>query len=111
MAKIQHEHALRPKYKVQRIIMLDPPGGPIQEVGTPMLSTDPKDIDAPFVLMPRKDPAAYLAMVTYIANCEPKLANELRTWLRLIAHSPRATGTQGQRNESFQMSRILEPGS
>ena len=86
------EPRLRPKYAVQR-----------QDenralVGPRMLSTDPDDIDSPFVLMPRKDPAAFEAMRLYIQLCEPLLATEIRTWLRKIADSATVYGTQGERN-------------
>jgi len=39
-----------------------------------MLATDSEDVDSPFVLMPRKDPAAYAALIYYAQCCEPRLA-------------------------------------
>lgn len=83
---------LRPKYMVAKI------GVDGKIFGPGMKATDPDDIDAPFVLMPRKDPAALAALCTYIDLCEPQLANELRPWLRSIARAKPVYGTQGERN-------------
>lgn len=94
------ELKLRPKYTVQRVNELDSPGGPLKKVGKLMLSTDPADVDSPFVLMPRKDPAAFAAMGTYMDLCEPQLANEIRAWLRKVAAAEPIFGTQGKRNFS-----------
>lgn len=103
-----YEKILRPKYRVQRIVELNPPQGTIQDVGLPVLSTNPDDIDSPFVLMPRKDPAAFMAMITYMNSCEPRLANEISTWLKKIAAAPAKVGTQGQRNTSSQLMMLVE---
>lgn len=87
------EKKLRPKYMVKKILDLD-----AMETGTPIASTDPEDIDSPFVLMPRKDPAAYAAMIYYAQCCEPKLAAEIAVWLGKIAAAEPKFGTQGSRN-------------
>lgn len=83
---------LRPKYMVYKIF----PPNTVSKVG--MSSTDPDDVDSPFVLMPRKDPAAFVAMITYARHCESDLANEIKAWLRKIVEAPPAFGTQGGRN-------------
>ena len=89
------QQKLRPKYHVQRC-------GPNGElVGGRMDSTDPNNPDSPFVLMPRKDPAAFMAMLAYAMYCEPELAAEIRDWLRLIAEQPTSCGTQGERNGRY----------
>lgn len=89
---------LRPKYTVQRVRERDSPGGPLEKVGLSMFATDPDDINSPFVLMPRKDPAAFAAMGTYMELCEPQLSDEIRAWLRKIAEAEPIFGTQGKRN-------------
>ena len=78
---------LRPKYLVTKVGEEDT-----------MKSTDPNDIDSPFVLMPRKDPAAFSALIYYAQCCEPKLGAEIAQWLSDIAKAPPAFGTQGFRN-------------
>ena len=88
------ELRLRPKY---RVIREDEEG---RTIGKIMKSTDPDDVDSPFVLMPRKDPAAYDAMRIYAQLCEPQLANEIRAWLRNIAQAEPVYGTQGIRNRT-----------
>lgn len=85
---------LRPKYMVARI---DADG---KAFGPGMKATDPGDINSPFVLMPRKDPAAFAAMTAYMQFCEPQLANEIRAWLRTIAQAEPVYGTQGARNRT-----------
>lgn len=91
---------LRPKYMVLRI---DESGKPVPGAES-MPSTDPTDIDSPFVLLPRKDPAAFVAMVAYARHCEPDLANEIKAWLRTIAGAEPIFGTQGERN--FKVNRL-----
>lgn len=98
---------LRPKYTVQRVSEIDSPGGPLEDVGLAMVSTDPDDIDSPFVLMPRKDPVAYEAMRLYMQLCEPQLASEIRAWLRKIAAAEPVYGTQGKRNRMTIRLRML----
>jgi len=88
---------LRPKYQVQRIV------GDLQEKvynleGPKMLSTDSDDVNSPFVLMPRKDPAAFYALLNYSKVCEPDLALEIREWVEKIIEAPPILGTQGVRN-------------
>jgi len=61
---------LRPKYVVFRV----GPDGTTFDRAEVMNSTDPGNADSPFVLMPRKDPAAFAAMVAYAHRCEPDLA-------------------------------------
>lgn len=85
---------LRPKYDVQRV----GPDGDL--IGPRMNATDPENPDSPFVLMPRKDPAAFTAVMTYARHCEPDLAAEIRDWLRKVANAPPEYGTQGTRNLS-----------
>lgn len=95
-------HRLRPKYMVTRMDDSGIMSGPS------MPSTDPEDINSPFVLMPRKDPAAFEAMRAYMSLCEPQLANEIRAWLRKIAAAEPVYGTQGKRNRAFIRSRMLQ---
>lgn len=83
------EKKLRPKYTVYRMGLEEAKG---------MRSTDPASVDSPFTLMPRKDPAAFAAMVTYARVCEPDLAAEIKAWLQKIAGAPPVFGTQGERN-------------
>lgn len=89
---------LRPKYMVYRSELVD--GEMVPDGSGGMISTDPTSVDAPFVLMPRKDPAAFAAMMTYMNACEPELQAEIRDWLRLIAEAEPKFGTQGKRNYS-----------
>jgi len=84
---------LRPKYCVMKV---DKEGKPVGTVH--LLSTNPENPNSPFVLMPRKDPAAFAAMITYARMCEPGLANEIAAWLRKIVEVPIVFGTQGERN-------------
>ena len=95
------ENRLRPKYTVTRIT-------PAGEESKSVQSTDPEDVDSPFVLMPRKDPAAFAALTMYAKLCEPRLANELRYWLRKIAVADSKLGTQGARNASANKIRLLD---
>lgn len=88
------KYKLRPKYIVVKI------GVDGKMSGSKMKSTDSEDVDSPFVLMPRKDPAAYEAMRAYMVFCEPQLANEIRAWLRKIAQAEPVYGTQGSRNRT-----------
>lgn len=78
---------LRPKYTVLKI-------GSTKAVA----SADPDDPNSPFVLMPRKDPAAFMAMIAYAQCCEPELARDIKDWLESIAREPVVYGTQGERN-------------
>jgi hypothetical protein len=91
----KQEKLLRPKYLVSKI--LSPTTGGL-DVALPMQSTDPNNVDSPFVLMPRKDPAAFAALVYYAQVCEPQLAQEIAEWLDKIAHAEPVFGTQGMRN-------------
>lgn len=86
------ENRLRPKYAVQKAL----PNGAL--VGARMRATDPDDIDSPFVLMPRKDPAAFRALICYALYCEPDLRAEVANWLLKIAEAEPVYGTQGARN-------------
>lgn len=85
------EKKLRPKYRVYKVVV-----DRVSAVG--MDSTDPDDIDSPFVLMPRKDPAAFRALICYAAYCEPDLRAEIAEWLNKIAEAEPVFGTQGARN-------------
>lgn len=93
---------LRPKYIVQRI------GDDGEVIGPVMRSTDPHDIDSPFVLMPRKDPAAYYALLNYAQVCETDLGNEIHAWLRRVVEAPAEYGTQGGRNRVAMKLRQME---
>lgn len=89
------EKRLRPKYFVTRF-----EGEPADAtvVGKRMLASDPEDVDSPFVLLPRKDPAAYFALLNYAQACETDLGAEIRLWLDRIVEAPPVFGTQGDRN-------------
>lgn len=93
---------LRPKYVVFRID--EEKGEDLKHsampsvVSPPMLSTDPDNIDSPFVLMPRKDPAAFYALLNYAQVCELDLAAEIRVWLDKVVEALPVYGTQGNRN-------------
>ncbi len=89
---------LRPKYVVQRVVGSDP-ATVYGTTGNRMLSTDPNDPDSPFVLMPHKDPAAFMAMLSYCRHCENDLAAEIRVWLTKIADAGPKYGSQGARNQ------------
>ena len=93
---------LRPKYLVTRM-KID--GSP--DTSAVMKSTDPGDVNSPFVLMPRKDPAAFLAMLTYAQYCEQGLANEIRGWLNLIAEAVPVYGSQGKKNFTHMWRNII----
>jgi len=95
---------LRPKYRVQKA---DASG---QLTGPPMRSTDPEDINSPFVLMPRKDPAALIALIRYCRYCEPGLANEIRVWLTKIVEAEPRFGTQGLKNFIYSRTQIVKLG-
>jgi len=101
----EHAKKLRPKYIVTK---LDPTNPHNTICGTSMVSTDPDDVDSPFVLMPRKDPAAFAAMLAYAQCCEPNLALEIDKWLEKIAQAEPSFGTQGIRN--FQATRMAAIG-
>lgn len=64
-------------------------------------SVDTKNVDSPFVLMPRKDPAAMLALECYADSCEPELRREIKHWIQRIKRAPKILGTQGRRNKRF----------
>jgi hypothetical protein len=106
------EKKLRPKYVVRRIT--DEDARSMKEMPLPaglMLSTDPEDIDSPFVLMPRKDPAAFRAMLTYVRCCEAELSSEILVWLRKIAASEPRYGSQGKRNQTAIMNMVISQAS
>ena len=88
------EKKLRPKYMVHKC----KPDGTMLNITEGMKSTDPDDVDSPFVLMPRKDPAAYYALLNYAQACEPDLAVEIHEWLEKVVRAPAKHGTQGERN-------------
>ena len=97
---------LRPKYLLYRIVEDEggrPPMDAIELSGytihnVPFPSTDPEDTSSPFVLMPKKDPAAFRALICYANFCETKLKDEIGRFLNLIAESEPELGTQGARN-------------
>lgn len=91
---------LRPKYVVIRINeeATQEGDGRVFFKGPHIQSTNPSDVNSPFVLMPRKDPAAFAALMVYAQLCEPQLSNEIRAWLRKIARAEPKFGTQGARN-------------
>ncbi|MDD5704189.1 MAG: hypothetical protein PHU23_19315 [Dehalococcoidales bacterium] len=85
------EPRLYPKYTVQKV-----DNGVYK--ADELLATDKNSVNSPFVLMPRKDPAAFAALVYYSTICEPRLGNEIRNWLRNVVQAPVAYGSQGNRN-------------
>ena len=90
---------LRPKYIVKKIADADAIN--IDQMPLPadvMLATNPNDVDSPFVLLPRKDPSAFAALVTYSQVCEPQLAQEIAEWLEKVADAEPRFGSQGARN-------------
>ena len=93
---------LRPKYMVFRIdeeqVEKRDYGAmpPVTSAG--MRATDPDDVDSPFVLLPRKDPAAFYALLSYAQVCEDSLAREIHVWLDKIAEASPLYGSQGERN-------------
>lgn len=93
---------LRPKYLVFKI----GPDGETEEQG--MASTDPGNVDSPFVLMPRKDPAAFIATVVYARYCEKDLAAEIKEWLTKVVASPTMLGSQGERNRVHSQSTLIK---
>ena len=66
---------------------------------------DIRDVDAPFVLKPWKDPAALRALEAYRDHCYEELARELDLWISAIAAGPRLRGDVGARNEQAAASR------
>jgi hypothetical protein len=66
---------------------------------------DIRDVDAPFVLKPWKDPAALQALRTYRDHCYEELARELDQWIVAIAAGPTIRGGVGSRNEMAILSR------
>jgi len=60
---------------------------------------DIRDVDAPFVLKPWKDPAALRALEAYRDHCYEELARELDQWIAAIAAGPKLRGDVGGRNE------------
>lgn len=101
---------LRPKYQVQHIVG-ETPKVVYGMVGPVMLATDPSSPDSPFVLMPRKDPSAFAAMLTYANCCEPQLAGEIRAWLRSIVEEHPLYGSQGERNWRYLKELMISPGT
>lgn len=93
---------LRPKYMVYKI----EPDGKLEAHG--MESTDPDNVDSPFVLMPRKDPAAFAALITYARYCEKDLAKEIKEYLQKVAEAPTVYGTQGERNRQHSRLRLIK---
>ena len=92
---------LRPKYKVVKITEADKP------VSQTMMSTDPENINSPFVIFQRKDPAAFHAMLLYSTLCEVGLGMEIRAFCEKIAKADPVYGTQGVRNwRMMQMTNI-----
>jgi len=66
---------------------------------------DIRDVDAPFVLKPWKDPAALHALRTYRDHCYEELARELGEWIRAVETGPQIRGGVGARNEHVLASR------
>jgi len=95
---------LRPKYMVTKIGVVG------TELSPTMKATDPDDVDSPFVLMPRKDPAAFAAMIQYARYCESGLAAEIGQWLKKIASEPPRYGTQGARNSVYLRTKAVHLG-
>ena len=101
------EQRLKPRYIVYKILKGD--NIPVRLTEGVSLATDPNDPNSPFVLKPRKDPAAFVAMLAYASVCEPSLGNEIRIWLTEIAKSSPDYGDQGFRNRvAMQLRQIQE---
>ena len=66
---------------------------------------DIRDVDAPFVLKPWKDPAALQALRAYRDHCYEELARELGEWIDAIEGGPHIRGGVGSRNEQAMASR------
>jgi hypothetical protein len=66
---------------------------------------DIRDVDAPFVLKPWKDPAALQALRAYRDHCYEELARELGEWIDVIEGGPHLRGGVGSRNEHAMASR------
>ena len=60
---------------------------------------DIRDVDAPFVLKPWKDPAALQALRAYRDYCYEELAQDLNQWIEAIEAGPQIRGGVGSRNE------------
>jgi hypothetical protein len=71
---------------------------------------DIRDVDAPFVLKPWKDPAALQALRAYRDHCYEELARELGEWISAIEVGPQIRGGVGARNERAVASRP-KPGA
>lgn len=91
--RLMNTNKLRPKYLVSKMNI-----DGSADYSTTMKATDPDNPDSPFVLLPRKDPAAIPAMITYARYCEPELAKEIKDWLRKVVIEEASFGTQGERN-------------
>jgi len=70
---------------------------------------DVRDLDAPFVLKPWKDPSALAALRAYRDACYPELAAELTAWIDQIAGGTQALGGVGRRNAEYQSARAKVP--
>ena len=92
---------LRPKYCVARLREDGGEPDPLPD------STNPLNQEAPFVLIPGKDPAAFHAMLAYAEWCEPDLADEIYEWLESILEAMPQLGTQGRRNLAAELKRAL----
>jgi len=66
---------------------------------------DVKDLEAPFVLKPWKDPSALVALRAYRDACYPELAAELSRWIDEISAGSSAFGGVGRRNAEYQSAR------
>src|SRR5262249_4497164 len=66
---------------------------------------DIRDVGAPFVLQPWKDPAALHAPRAYRDHCYDELARELGAWIEAIEGGPHIRGGVGSRNEHAVASR------
>lgn len=96
-------HAKYSVYKLQRTRGLSTKEG--RKSTLIGISVDVDNAESPFVLFPRKDPAALVALKCYALNCEPALALDIRQWIALIRKADEALGkqfgTQGKRNAPF----------
>ena len=109
---------LRPKYILYRVIEDTEGEVPTDAIRlgdylvhqSPFPSTDPEDASSPFVLMPKKDPAAFRALICYANFCEVSLKDEIGRFLNKIAESEPELGTQGARNLKEILKKELDLG-
>lgn len=101
LSEEEQPNKLYPKYMVGKAV-----NGTIDACSL-IEATNPDNIDSPFVLFPRKDPAAITALKAYASVCNPALAAEIREWLTKVVEAKPEFGTQGTRNYQAMMSSFV----